>query len=96
VPAFAVARTWPGVLSNALEPGWVATKMGGQGAHDDLGLGAVTQAWLAASEDPEARVTGEYFYHQRPRTVNPVARDLLLQDALLGYCAELTGARLVP
>lgn len=28
--AFAVARHWPHVLSNALEPGWVATKMGGQ------------------------------------------------------------------
>ena len=27
--AFAVARRWPNVLSNALEPGWVATRMGG-------------------------------------------------------------------
>ena len=27
--AFAVARRWPGVLSNALEPGWVATRTGG-------------------------------------------------------------------
>jgi NAD(P)-dependent dehydrogenase (short-subunit alcohol dehydrogenase family) len=27
--AFAVARHWPEVLSNALEPGWVPTKMGG-------------------------------------------------------------------
>src|SRR6202162_3238627 len=34
--AFAIARHWPGVLSNALEPGWVATKMGGSGATDDL------------------------------------------------------------
>jgi len=28
VLAFAVARRWPGSLSNALEPGWVPTKMG--------------------------------------------------------------------
>jgi len=28
IPAFAVARKWPDVLSNALEPGLVATKMG--------------------------------------------------------------------
>ena len=35
--AFAVARRWPDVFSNALEPGWVATKMGGPGAPDDLG-----------------------------------------------------------
>src|SRR5215467_11387741 len=27
--AFAVARRWKDVKSNALEPGWVATKMGG-------------------------------------------------------------------
>jgi NAD(P)-dependent dehydrogenase (short-subunit alcohol dehydrogenase family) len=27
--AFAVARRWPNVLSNALEPGWVPTKIGG-------------------------------------------------------------------
>jgi NAD(P)-dependent dehydrogenase (short-subunit alcohol dehydrogenase family) len=30
--AFAVARRWPDVLSTALEPGWVPTKMGGAGA----------------------------------------------------------------
>jgi NAD(P)-dependent dehydrogenase (short-subunit alcohol dehydrogenase family) len=29
VLAFSVARRWPDVLSNALEPGWVPTKMGG-------------------------------------------------------------------
>jgi NAD(P)-dependent dehydrogenase (short-subunit alcohol dehydrogenase family) len=52
VLAFAVARRWPGVLSNALEPGWVPTKMGGPGAPDDLSLAAVTQVWLAVSDDP--------------------------------------------
>jgi NAD(P)-dependent dehydrogenase (short-subunit alcohol dehydrogenase family) len=30
--AFAVARCWPDVLSNAVDPGWVATKMGGPGS----------------------------------------------------------------
>jgi NAD(P)-dependent dehydrogenase (short-subunit alcohol dehydrogenase family) len=29
--AFGVARQWPDVFSNALEPGWVETKMGGGG-----------------------------------------------------------------
>ena len=32
----AVARKWPDVYSNAVDPGWVPTKMGGQGAPDDL------------------------------------------------------------
>src|ERR1700759_961197 len=50
--AFAVARRWPDVLSNSLEPGWVPTKMGGTGAPDDMALGAVTQAWLEGSADP--------------------------------------------
>jgi NAD(P)-dependent dehydrogenase (short-subunit alcohol dehydrogenase family) len=41
--AFAIARRWPEVLSNALEPGWVATKMGGAGAPDDLQAAPKTQ-----------------------------------------------------
>ena len=89
--AFAVARRWPAVLSNALEPGWVPTKMGGPGAPDDLSLAPVTQAWLAVSAEPAATVTGSYFYHQRPRDANPVARSAELQDALLDRCASLTG-----
>ena len=56
--AFAIARRWPDVLSNALEPGWVATKMGGPGAPDDLDAGHRTQVWLAVSDDPAAKVTG--------------------------------------
>ena len=50
--AFAVARRWPGVLSNAVDPGWVPTKMGGAGAPDDLTMGYLTQTWLAVSNDP--------------------------------------------
>ena len=51
--AFGIARRWPGVLSNALEPGWVPTKMGGTGATDDLNEAHRTQVWLAASDQPE-------------------------------------------
>jgi NAD(P)-dependent dehydrogenase (short-subunit alcohol dehydrogenase family) len=78
VLAFAVARRWPRVLSNALEPGWVPTKMGGPGAPDDLSLAGVTQVWLAVSDDPAATVTGGYFYHQQPRDVHPAARSVEL------------------
>jgi NAD(P)-dependent dehydrogenase (short-subunit alcohol dehydrogenase family) len=93
--AFGVARRWPDVLSNAVHPGWVPTRMGGTGAPDDLGQGHLTQAWLAVSDDPEARVTGGYFYHQRPRDVHPRSRDPELQDCLLDYCRELSGVALV-
>jgi NAD(P)-dependent dehydrogenase (short-subunit alcohol dehydrogenase family) len=92
--AFGIARRWPDVLSNALEPGWVATKMGGPGAPDNLALGSVTQAWLAVSDDPAATVTGGYFYHQRPRSTHPAARSAALQDGLLARCAELSGVPL--
>src|SRR3954470_24516010 len=65
--AFAVARGWPGVLSNAVDPGWVPTTMGGAGAPDDLKLGYLTQTWLAVSEDPAATVGGRYWHHRRPQ-----------------------------
>jgi NAD(P)-dependent dehydrogenase (short-subunit alcohol dehydrogenase family) len=94
VLAFAVARRWPDVLSNALEPGWVATRMGGPGAPDDMSQAPVTQAWLAGSDDPAATVTGQYFYHQRPRQVHPAAHSQQLQDQLLASCAELSGVEL--
>ena len=50
--AVAVARIWAEVFSNAVDPGWVPTKMGGPGAPDDLRLGHLTQEWLVTSEDP--------------------------------------------
>jgi NAD(P)-dependent dehydrogenase (short-subunit alcohol dehydrogenase family) len=94
VLAFAVARRWPSTFSNALEPGWVPTKMGGPGAPDDMELAPVTQAWLAVSNDPAATVTAQYFYHQKPRRVHPAARRTELGDELLAYCARLTGTHL--
>ena len=90
--AFGVARRWPHVRSNSVEPGWVPTKMGGPGAPDDLDQGPLTQAWLAVSDDEAANVTGRHFYHQQQRSVPAEAHDPAVQDALLDYCAKLTGA----
>ncbi|WP_405958202.1 hypothetical protein [Streptomyces phaeochromogenes] len=89
--ALGVARRWPDVLSNSVEPGWVATKMGGPGAPDDLDRGPVTQAWLAVSDGEAAKVTGWHFYHQKERAVPAEAHEATVQDALFDYCAELTG-----
>jgi NAD(P)-dependent dehydrogenase (short-subunit alcohol dehydrogenase family) len=94
VLAFAVARLWPDVRSNAVTPGWVATRMGGAGAPDDLALGADTQAWLAVSDEPAARVTGRYLYHRTERAADPAASDPALQDRLLAACAQLSGISL--
>lgn len=92
--AFAIARRWPDVLSNALEPGWVATKMGGAGAPDDLDAGHRTQVWLAVSDDPAATVTGEYFYHMRLRAPNAATRDVERQEKLIEACAGFCGVEL--
>lgn len=94
VLAFAVARRRPDALVNAVEPGWVATKMGGRGAPDDLSLGGVTQAWLAVSDDPAATVTAQSFFHQQPKESHPAASDPKLQDELLAYCERLSGIAL--
>ena len=89
--AFAFARLWPDVLSNAIEPGWVPTKMGGRNASGDLDQGHRTQAWLAVSNDPKARVSGDYFYHLQQRKPAGATRDLTLQDGLLAACARFSG-----
>lgn len=93
VLACAVARTWPGVCSNAVEPGWVPTKMGGASAPDDLPQGAETQVWLATSNEA-ASMTGLYLYHKQPREVHPAVRSIEFGDALLTYCAKLSGSEL--
>jgi NAD(P)-dependent dehydrogenase (short-subunit alcohol dehydrogenase family) len=92
--AFAMARLWPSVLSNALEPGWVPTKMGGPGAPDNMDAAHRTQAWLAASDDKGAAVTGQYFFHMQRRPPNPAARETERQDALLQACRLLSGVDL--
>jgi NAD(P)-dependent dehydrogenase (short-subunit alcohol dehydrogenase family) len=92
--ASVIARTWPDVLSNAVDPGWVPTRMGGPGAPDDLRLGHLTQEWLATSEDPEARTSGGYWHHQRHCRPHPAVADATFQDELLEELAAFTGTRL--
>lgn len=92
--ALAVARRWPHVLTNAVDPGWVPTKMGGPSAPDDLELGALTQTWLAVSDEPAATVTGGYFHHQQLQQPDPATTAPQTQDALLAYCRDLTGVAL--
>jgi NAD(P)-dependent dehydrogenase (short-subunit alcohol dehydrogenase family) len=89
--AFAVARAWPDVFSNAVDPGWVPTRMGGPNAPDDLRQGHLTQEWLATGNEPEARSTGGYWYHQRRRSPHPAALDPQFQDELLAALVRYTG-----
>jgi NAD(P)-dependent dehydrogenase (short-subunit alcohol dehydrogenase family) len=94
VLAFAIARRWPDVLSNAVDPGWVPTRMGGPGAPDDLTLGHRTQEWLSVSDDADALTTGRYWYHQTQLQPHPACRDTRFQDDLLEKLADHTGGSL--
>jgi NAD(P)-dependent dehydrogenase (short-subunit alcohol dehydrogenase family) len=92
--ALALARAWPRVLSNAVDPGWVPTKMGGPGATGDLQQGYRTQTWLAVSNDAAATVSGGYWYHRQRQTPAPEAGDPAFQDQLMDRLATLTGVTL--
>ncbi|CCD93248.1 putative short chain dehydrogenase [Bradyrhizobium sp. ORS 375] len=92
--AFALARRWPEVLSNAVDPGWVRTRMGGAGAPVDIATGQRTQAWLAVSDDPEALVSGRYWHHLRQQEPAREATEPAFQDALIARLGELTGVAL--
>lgn len=94
VLAFAVARLWPDVISTAVDPGWIKTKLGGPDAWDEVGPGAATQVWLATSDDPAARITGRYIKRFQVLEPNPAASDVALQDALLARLAQITGVTL--
>lgn len=92
--AFALARRWPAVLCNAVDPGWVRTRMGGPGAARDLDQGQRTQSWLAVSDDPAARTSGGYWNDRRQQTPAGEVSDPQFQDRLLATLSELTGASL--
>jgi len=92
--AFTVARAWPDVLSNAVDPGWVPTRMGGRGAPDDLEMGHLTQTWLAVSDDAAAATSGGYWYHRQPQAPAAEVTDPGFQDELTAKLAELTGVPL--
>jgi NAD(P)-dependent dehydrogenase (short-subunit alcohol dehydrogenase family) len=86
----AVARKWRDVFSNAVDPGWVPTRMGGRGAPDDLQKGYETQTWLAVSNDRSAKVSGRFFHHRTESHFNPQASDVMLQERFLSLCRDIT------
>ncbi|MCX4613051.1 MULTISPECIES: SDR family NAD(P)-dependent oxidoreductase [Streptomyces] len=91
--AMAVADRWEKTAAQAVDPGWVPTRMGGPGATDDLAAGHQTQVWLATHDDITPP-TGGYWYHQRTQDPHPAAREPKFQDLLLHALEERTGVRL--
>lgn len=89
--ALAVARKWPHVCANAVDPGWVPTKMGGTAAPDNLQKGFETQVWLAASEEPDALSSGHYYHHKKQSNYLKAAGNPDVQENLLALCEKVTG-----
>ncbi|UII26031.1 SDR family NAD(P)-dependent oxidoreductase [Fulvivirga maritima] len=86
----AVARMCPGVHANAVDPGWVPTKMGGGDATDNLQAGYETQVWLATSDDREALVSGRLFHHKEAQAPKKEVNEVVLQEQLLEICGKLS------
>lgn len=91
--AKAISGKWKDVYANALDPGWVPTRMGGPGASGNLEKGHQTQTWLATSNETEAKVSGRYFYHKNEKHYNPEADNAELQESFLELCHQVTGVR---
>ena len=90
----AMARTHPALPANAVDPGWVPTRMGGAAASDDLDLGHQTQEWLATSGERDALTTGGYWYHGHRREPHGAVNDRRFQDHLLRTLEKETGVPL--
>ncbi len=92
--AFAVAARYPDTLSNAVDPGWVRTRMGGAGAPVPVTKGAATPVRLATSTDKSVRVSGLYFSRGVPHPAKRLASDRSFQDALVAALEKITGTPL--
>lgn len=92
--AFALARRWPDVLSNAVDPGWARTRMGGPSAPVDIDTGQKTQSWLAVSSEPAAMVSGHYWYQLRQQQPARETLDIGFQNRLIVELGQLTGVTL--
>ena len=88
--AFAIAARYPDTLSNAVDPGWVRTRMGGASAPVSLAKGAAAPVRLATSIDKSVRVTGYYFARGVPHPAHRLANDHAFQDTLLAALEKIT------
>ncbi len=89
-----VADRNPNVFVNAVDPGWVPTKMGGANAPDDLQKGYYTQVWLSVSQDQGAQVSGKCFHHKKQLPYHQAVNNSAFQRQLIDACESFTNVHL--
>lgn len=89
-----VARVFTNTAVNAVDPGWVPTRMGGSAANDDLAAGYLSQVWLSQSNQQLATESGNCYYHRQFEKYDRRVDDEKLQDDLSSKLAELTQVEL--
>ncbi|KAK5052742.1 hypothetical protein LTR84_002608 [Exophiala bonariae] len=92
--AKAIARRWPHVQSNSLDPGWVPTKMGGSSASGDINAAVDTYVMLAQGNGTSKGVTGKYWFRCRETSPKKAAEDEAVQQKLLKELEVITGLQL--
>lgn len=92
--AGAMARRWPDVQSNSLDPGWVPTKMGGSSANGDINAAVDTYVMLADGGDAAKGVTGKYWFKCKETSPRKDAEDEAVQQKLLKELEAITGLKL--
>jgi NAD(P)-dependent dehydrogenase (short-subunit alcohol dehydrogenase family) len=79
-----------GIDVNAVDPGWIATKMGGPGG-GDIGRGADTATWLVTDPALDG-TTGGYFADRREQRPNPQADDAEARGRLWALAGRAVAA----
>ncbi|KAH9893871.1 NAD(P)-binding protein [Xylariomycetidae sp. FL2044] len=78
---------------NALDPGWVPTKMGGSGAPDDIGKAVDTYVMPAEGSGAAEGVSGKYWYQCRESTPSGAASDEGKQRLLVESLEKISGVK---
>lgn len=84
----AVARMWPDVQANSLDPGWVATKMGGDSAPGSVDAAVGTYLYLAEGKN---KGSGKYYFSSEEKEPLMEALNEEMQKEYLKSCERLTG-----
>lgn len=87
-----VSRHWKDVQSCALDPGWIATKMGGRSAPGQVNTpGKAIFEYASGKSSVVGDKSGAYFTPQGAKSPHKAAMSEAKQDEFVKICEELSG-----